>query len=540
MSGNGDKVEVLVNEPFDDGKLKGNYTYKVFHVSERVPEWIKTIIPSLRTATLEEKSWNAYPFCKSVYECKLLGDRFRMEVISMHLDNDRGQTENALNLDDEELLKRQVKLIDISQIDSVLGVPHPAKFTPAKRPERQPLEGKHWLEQKDRTPVMCCYKVVKLNVGIWPVQESCEQYMIQTQVVKGITEVCVRAWAWLDEYIDMDEKALRDYQTDSVKRLEAYYRGEIDGKGEAKGKQEDDDDVDEKSQAEQSLEAEKDGDVSDDPSLDKSAATRRVPATHDDDTPTCKLVPDIRMPRLSLRLPKMPKLPKIDIQPQLERFVAMIKQGVGGKKTDTDTDSDTTDDKQIEKPTPQRLPPQVPPFWIPDSSAASCSGCERPFSLIVRRHHCRGCGKVMCHDCTSTCRLLSQYIDYYGPKPQRVCQRCDQAQTKMEQDLMKRLESLRTPKSPREMKLREQIRQKARQFRLLTEENRHETRAQRDGRRLLQILIFLTAIIVVILAVIAATKPDSKVAQLLRYWMMSTKSTPPEPEHSYQPATDPV
>jgi hypothetical protein len=37
--------------------------------------------------------------------------------------------------------------------------------------------------------------------------------------------------------------------------------------------------------------------------------------------------------------------------------------------------------------------------WAPDASAPSCQACEEPFSLAVRRAHCRGCGRVLCRPC---------------------------------------------------------------------------------------------------------------------------------------------
>ncbi|KAJ3212814.1 hypothetical protein HDU67_003619 [Dinochytrium kinnereticum] len=41
------------------------------------------------------------------------------------------------------------------------------------------------------------------------------------------------------------------------------------------------------------------------------------------------------------------------------------------------------------------------PSWQPDSTAQACSQCSKRFSIFVRRHHCRWCGKVFCDNCTS-------------------------------------------------------------------------------------------------------------------------------------------
>ncbi|CAM9257978.1 unnamed protein product [Choristocarpus tenellus] len=41
-------------------------------------------------------------------------------------------------------------------------------------------------------------------------------------------------------------------------------------------------------------------------------------------------------------------------------------------------------------------------LWVPDSAAAGCMVCSRPFNFIVRRHHCRRCGACVCGSCSHT------------------------------------------------------------------------------------------------------------------------------------------
>lgn len=49
----------------------------------------------------------------------------------------------------------------------------------------------------------------------------------------------------------------------------------------------------------------------------------------------------------------------------------------------------------------------VPPQWMPDSCARECKGCCKPFKPLVRlRHHCRLCGLIFCHGCSSKRVLL--------------------------------------------------------------------------------------------------------------------------------------
>jgi hypothetical protein len=43
-----------------------------------------------------------------------------------------------------------------------------------------------------------------------------------------------------------------------------------------------------------------------------------------------------------------------------------------------------------------------PPAWQRDEEADECGLCDKRFSLFIRRHHCRWCGKIFCDNCTSS------------------------------------------------------------------------------------------------------------------------------------------
>ncbi|KAK7794790.1 hypothetical protein R5R35_004129 [Gryllus longicercus] len=38
--------------------------------------------------------------------------------------------------------------------------------------------------------------------------------------------------------------------------------------------------------------------------------------------------------------------------------------------------------------------------WIDDRDVKLCPSCARSFNMMRRKHHCRLCGAIMCHDCT--------------------------------------------------------------------------------------------------------------------------------------------
>ena len=40
-------------------------------------------------------------------------------------------------------------------------------------------------------------------------------------------------------------------------------------------------------------------------------------------------------------------------------------------------------------------------YWMPDRLCKTCYECELPFNVFRRKHHCRLCGQVFCHSCSS-------------------------------------------------------------------------------------------------------------------------------------------
>ena len=60
------------------------------------------------------------------------------------------------------------------------------------------------------------------------------------------------------------------------------------------------------------------------------------------------------------------------------------------------------------------------PVWVPDRRVTMCQNCGAEFSVLVRRHHCRACGKVVC----STCSANKAPLRYRDFEVARVCDDC--------------------------------------------------------------------------------------------------------------------
>ncbi|XP_030376078.1 zinc finger FYVE domain-containing protein 26 homolog [Scaptodrosophila lebanonensis] len=71
-----------------------------------------------------------------------------------------------------------------------------------------------------------------------------------------------------------------------------------------------------------------------------------------------------------------------------------------------------------------QIPKQAPSreHWVRDEEASHCMCCKRAaFTMLMRRHHCRRCGRVVCYAC-STQRM--KITELYGELEVRVCNEC--------------------------------------------------------------------------------------------------------------------
>ena len=69
------------------------------------------------------------------------------------------------------------------------------------------------------------------------------------------------------------------------------------------------------------------------------------------------------------------------------------------------------------------LPARMPNTWIPDCRVKRCFNCAIEFSMFKRKHHCRSCGRIFCHSCSSYKVTPPTYGDKAKGK-QRMCAPC--------------------------------------------------------------------------------------------------------------------
>mmetsp|Transcript_27485 Transcript_27485/g.47436 ORF Transcript_27485/g.47436 Transcript_27485/m.47436 type:complete len:279 (+) Transcript_27485:55-891(+) len=227
----GEGIQIMENKPFTDERESGQFTYKIIHIRSKLPGWIRKIVP--KTVVVEEKSWNAYPHCKTVYSCPFFGNKFSMIVESMHLP-DYGQTENAMGLDEKALKGRTVDPIDIAN-DPVESKDYKKEEDPTKvtsKTGRIPISGKGW--QKSASTIMCCYKLCTVEIKIWGLQTRLEKFA--QHVLRNVFLIYNRkAVCWTDEWFGLTIEDIRKMEDKTQKVLaEVTYEKDDTTEGDIK------------------------------------------------------------------------------------------------------------------------------------------------------------------------------------------------------------------------------------------------------------------------------------------------------------------
>ncbi|XP_068241637.1 protein retinal degeneration B isoform X2 [Palaemon carinicauda] len=241
--GEGSGVEILVNEPYENGPGpdgKGQYTHKVYHVGSHLPGWLKSLIPK-SALSVEEEAWNAYPYTKTRFTCPFV-EKFSIEVETYYF-NDGGHQDNVFNLSKSEMKQREVDLIDVVK-DQLYGADYKEEEDPRKysseKTGRGPL-GENWIQEywdicKDapQTPlptgeaIMCAYKLCKVEFRYWGMQTKIEKFIHDIALRKTMLRAHRQAWAWMDEWWGLTIDDIRNIEQETQALLAKKYGGDSD------------------------------------------------------------------------------------------------------------------------------------------------------------------------------------------------------------------------------------------------------------------------------------------------------------------------
>lgn len=249
-TGGGEGIEVLVNEPFDeehnvpDEPLNacgqefrvGQYTYKRFHLSQKVPSYVRLLAPR-GSLEVEEKAWNAYPYCRTIIQNpSYMKDKFTLKIESIYV-QDKLEEENIHDLPPEILEKREVVNLDIVNHPLYSKNDYNPEYDPSKfqsvKTGRGPLVGPNWWKDTDM-PIMCAYKLVTCEFQWWGFQNRVEE-MLMNQEQRIFQNFHRQLFCWMDQWHGLSMKDIRELEEGVKHELnEQRYTGELRGtKGDA-------------------------------------------------------------------------------------------------------------------------------------------------------------------------------------------------------------------------------------------------------------------------------------------------------------------
>ncbi|XP_028407675.1 phosphatidylinositol transfer protein alpha isoform-like [Dendronephthya gigantea] len=230
-TGGGDGIEVVENKPMEHKTFgKCQYTYKVIHLSSKVPGYVRRLAP---TGSLEihEKAWNAYPFCRTIYTNEYMKDSFHIIIDTWHKPGNK-DNENVHELSADELKKRQIVDIDIAaSVESrdYKEEEDPTKFH-SEKTGRGPL-GPNWQEdiKTQDVPVMTCYKLYRIKFK-WLFLQTKVESLIVSSVTRLLTNFHRQLFCWLDKWFGLTIEDIRELEEKTKAELE-----EQRNKGEVRG-----------------------------------------------------------------------------------------------------------------------------------------------------------------------------------------------------------------------------------------------------------------------------------------------------------------
>uniref|UniRef100_M3ZAR7 Phosphatidylinositol transfer protein membrane associated 1 n=1 Tax=Nomascus leucogenys TaxID=61853 RepID=M3ZAR7_NOMLE len=219
-SGEGSGVEILANRPYTDGPGgSGQYTHKVYHVGSHIPGWFRALLPKA-ALQVEEESWNAYPYTRTRYTCPFV-EKFSIEIETYYLP-DGGQQPNVFNLSGAERRQRILDTIDIVR-DAVAPGEYKAEEDPrlyrSVKTGRGPLSD-DWARTAAQTgPLMCAYKLCKVEFRYWGMQAKIEQFIHDVGLRRVMLRAHRQAWCWQDEWTELSMADIRALEEETARML---------------------------------------------------------------------------------------------------------------------------------------------------------------------------------------------------------------------------------------------------------------------------------------------------------------------------------
>ncbi|XP_071209160.1 membrane-associated phosphatidylinositol transfer protein 2-like isoform X3 [Salvelinus alpinus] len=217
--GEGSGVEILENKPYENGPGGiGQYTHKVYHIGMHIPSWFCSILPKA-ALRVEEESWNAYPYTRTRYTCPFV-EKFSIDI-ETYYKPDTGNQPDVFNMSPAEKRLRTLDPIDIVK-DPITPHEYLQEEDPriyrSDKTKRGPLQ-EDWIEEYNnnpgKTPIMCAYKLCKVEFRYWGMQSKIERFIHDVGLRKVMVRAHRQAWCWQDEWYGLTIEDIRQLELET-------------------------------------------------------------------------------------------------------------------------------------------------------------------------------------------------------------------------------------------------------------------------------------------------------------------------------------
>lgn len=152
------------------------------------------------------QAWNGFPdHSYTEYECPFFRDSFHLSIESRYVADDRGAKDNALALSAGELAQREVVQLDIASDEHLRRTPETdvRSFRSAK--SERPVLGNDGLWIRQGSPVMCCYKVARLDCSAKGLPGArIERWGHKNGLQAAFIHYNRQVLCWMDAWLDLD------------------------------------------------------------------------------------------------------------------------------------------------------------------------------------------------------------------------------------------------------------------------------------------------------------------------------------------------
>uniref|UniRef100_A0A8C5E8T2 Membrane-associated phosphatidylinositol transfer protein 2-like n=1 Tax=Gouania willdenowi TaxID=441366 RepID=A0A8C5E8T2_GOUWI len=183
-----------------------------------IPSWFRSILPKA-ALRVEEESWNAYPYTRTRYTCPFV-EKFSIDI-ETYYKPDTGNQVDVFNMSAADTRQRSIDPIDIVT-DPITPHEYKAEEDPrlykSVKTQRGPLQD-DWIEEYNNnpglTPIMCAYKLCKVEFRYWGMQSKIERFIHDVGLRKVMVRAHRQAWCWQDEWYGLTMEDIRELELET-------------------------------------------------------------------------------------------------------------------------------------------------------------------------------------------------------------------------------------------------------------------------------------------------------------------------------------